>query len=154
MQNNCFREKYELYGEMLYKIAFLYLRNKPDSEDALQEVFIKLLYRAPTFQSQQKEKAWLIRVLSNICRNMLKKRKKYIFCDEEFFSEKAEDQNLGEILNCVMSVAPKYRIVIHLHYYMGYSVSEISKILGISGSAVKMRLKRGREILKEKLEVQ
>jgi len=153
MQNNSFREKYELYGEMLYRIAFLYLRNRSDSEDALQEVFIKLLYNAPTFQDQQKERAWLIKVLSNICRNMLKKRKKYLFCNEEVLSAKVEEQDFGETLSCVMAVAPKYRIVIHLHYYMGFSVSEISKILGISGSAVKMRLKRGRDILKKKLEV-
>lgn len=154
MNNDFFREKYELYGEMLYRIAFLYLRNRTDSEDALQEVFIKFLYNAPTFQDQQKERAWLIKVISNVCRNMLKHQRKYLFCNAEVLPEKLEEQGFGETLSCVMSVAPKYRIVIHLHYYMGYSVLEISKILGISSSAVKMRLKRGREMLKEKLGVQ
>lgn len=69
---NQFETKYELYGEMLYKIAFLYFGNSYDAEDALQEVFIKLLYTSPAFKNAEHEKAWLIRVTQNKCRDMLK----------------------------------------------------------------------------------
>ncbi len=67
-----FEAKYKLYGDMLYKIAFLYFGNSYDAEDALQEVFIKLLYNSPSFKDLSHEKAWLIRVTQNKCRDMLK----------------------------------------------------------------------------------
>lgn len=152
MQNEMFKEKYELYGNMLYKIAFLYLRNLADVEDALQETFIKLIYKAPVFNNGDQEKAWLIRVISNICLNMLKKRKKYSFFSAEILNEKKEEQNYGEVLNCILSLPDKYKAVVHLYYYLGYSVTEISSVLKISIPATKMRLKRARNMLRMELE--
>lgn len=75
-----FEEKYNRYGDMLYRIAFLYLSNAQDAEDVLQEVFIKLLYSSPEFKSSEHEKAWLIRVTQNQCKNLLRspKRKKLL----------------------------------------------------------------------------
>lgn len=74
-----FESKYNLYGKMLYKIAFLYFGNSYDAEDALQEVFIRLLYKSPSFKNENHEKAWLIRVMQNKCRDMLKASNKKTF---------------------------------------------------------------------------
>ncbi|MFT4143503.1 MAG: RNA polymerase sigma factor [Mobilitalea sp.] len=151
--NDWILEKYNLYKAMLFRIAFSYLGNKHDSEDVLQEAFIKLHYSAPNFASYEDEKRWLIRVTINLCKDHLKSfwhRNKISLDDIEAFAVTTQDhEDLLEILK----LHPKYKIVIHLYYMEGYRISEIAKILHISESAVKMRLKRGRELLKLEMEV-
>lgn len=150
-----FEAKYNQYGKMLYKIAFLYFGNSYDAEDALQEVFIRLMYDAPSFKDKNHEKAWLIRVTQNKCRDMLKaSHSKNASLDEIELSDfvKTENDEQLDVLKQVVALPAKYKTAIILYYYYDYSVSEISKTLQISNSAVKMRLKRGREILKIELE--
>jgi RNA polymerase sigma factor (sigma-70 family) len=150
-----FEAKYKLYGDMLYKIAFLYFGNSYDAEDALQEVFIKLLYNSPSFKDLSHEKAWLIRVTQNKCRDMLKaSRCKDTSADEIEIADfvKTNSDTSLDIIKRVVALPAKYKTAIILYYYYDYSVSEISQTLKISNSAVKMRLKRGREILKIELE--
>lgn len=155
MYNNIhdnFSEKYDMYSSMIFKIAMTYMGNKSDAEDVMQEVFIKLIYNSPEFSNSEHEKRWIICVTSNICRNILKSfRRKNTQSLEEIgnsLSVPFEYDN-AEIL---FSLKPKYRIVLYLMYYENYSVSEIADILSISQSAVKMRLKRGREKLKLDIE--
>ncbi|MEZ3420564.1 MAG: RNA polymerase sigma factor [Eubacterium sp.] len=152
---NQFETKYELYGEMLYKIAFLYFGNSYDAEDALQEVFIKLLYTSPAFKNAEHEKAWLIRVTQNKCRDMLKtaERKNTVTEATELSDyAKTESDAYLDIIKHVTMLPEKYKTAVILYYYYDYSVSQISQTLKISKSAVKMRLKRGRDILKIELE--
>ena len=146
-----FKVKYRQYSNMLYKIAFLYLGKSYEAEDALQEVFTKYLYKSPKFKDDEHEKAWLIRVTTNTCKDMMKSffRKKVVNIDE--VQLQSSDKN-NEILNEIIRLPTKYKTVIHLYYYEDYSVSKIAEILKISASAVKMRLHRGREILKLELE--
>lgn len=150
--SDSFSEKYRLYGSMLFKIAMIHLGNKEDAEEAVQEAYIKLLYKAPEFKEHEHEKAWLIRVITNICKNMLgtiwhkrveKMESLEDYCDNEI------DLHLIE---SVLKLPVKYKAVIHLYYYEDYSVKEISQILKLSESAVKMRLQRGRQLLKFELE--
>ena len=150
-----FEAKYQEYGKMLYKIAFLYLGNSYDAEDALQEVFIRLMYNAPSFKDKNHEKAWLIRVTQNKCRDMLKSsHSKTASLDDIEISDfvKTENDAQLDVLKQVVALPAKYKTAVILYYYYDYSVFEISKTLQISQSAVKMRLKRGREILKLELE--
>ncbi len=146
-----FKEKYELYSGMLYKIAFSHLGNYHEVEDALQEVFTKLLYKAPKFKDDEHEKAWLIRITVNTCKDMLRSffRRKTTNIDD--LQIPAPETN-RIILNEVIKLPAKYKTVIHLFYYEDYTVSQIAQILKMSSSAVKMRLHRGREILKMELE--
>lgn len=150
-----FEEKYILYGDMLYKIAYLYLGNPADAEDALQEIFIKLLSRTLPFKHSEHEKAWLIRVMQNKCHDMLRSaRCKEVPANE---NEVAADNDFGvaerraDVISAIQSVPPQAKTAIILYYYYDYSVAQIAQTLKISNSAVKMRLKRGREILKSKL---
>ena len=154
MQNDSFENKYDLYGEMLYKIAFLYFGNAHDAEDAIQEVFIKYLSRRPAFKSNEHEKAWLIRTTQNQCIDMLRAAsRKTISLDDIHLPAKMDDHDLRiDIISKIIALPHQYKSALILYYYYDYSVAEIAKTLKLSTSAVKMRLKRGRDILKIELE--
>ncbi len=149
-----FETEYDKYGVMLYKIAFLYFGNAADTEDALQEVFIKLLYRAPSFRDEEHKKAWLIRTTQNQCLDMLKKgREKASDVSEFSVSHRCDDNDLRlDVQNKIIALSERYKSVIILFYYYDYSIKEIAHTLKISTSAVKMRLIRAREQLKTELE--
>ena len=145
--------KYNDYGKMLFKIAFLYVGNSADAEDILQDVFIKYLSGRYSFKDSDHEKAWFIRVTQNKALDFLKRkgRKNISLDDIENFTYEKND-NSADILREILALPEKYKSSVILYYYNDYSVEEISKILKISKSAVKMRLKRSREILKTELE--
>ena len=149
-----FEEKYNKYGEMLYRIAFLFVANKSDTEDVLQEVFIKLLYDAPQFNNPEHEKAWLIKITQNKCKNLLKAsyRKCESIEDLQIPGIAADDDMRLDVIRQIIALPFKYKTTVILYYYYDYPVEKIAKLLNISKSAVKMRLKKGRELLKIKLE--
>jgi RNA polymerase sigma factor (sigma-70 family) len=150
--NDNFSEKYCLYGDMLFRICMVYLGNKEDVEESMQEAFIKLIYNCPPFTSDEHEKAWLIRITINICKDMLRSvwRKRVVKMNniENYYDNPSDMHIIEEILE----LPTKYKAVIHLYYFEDYSVKQISETLKITSSAVKMRLKRGRDILKIELE--
>lgn len=149
-----FEEKYNRYGDMLYRIAFLYLSNAQDAEDVLQEVFIKLLYSSPEFKSSEHEKAWLIRVTQNQCKNLLRSPKRKNCSVEDLqLAEESENNDLKlDVVRQVTALPLKIKEAVILYYYCGYSVALTAKILKTGKSAVKMRLKKGRQLLKISLE--
>lgn len=154
-KENEFNSKYEKYADMLYRIAFLYLNNKSEAEDVLQDIFIKLLYKSPSFNGDEHEKAWLIRVTQNKCKDILRSAKhKKSELPDNLSSDDENEERLLSVRLSIMRLPEKYKTVVFLYYYEGYSIGEIAKILHISNSAVKMRLKRSREILKLDLEEQ
>ena len=146
-----FHQVYEAYGPALYRFCLLQMKNPADAEDIMQEVFVKRLYQAPEFQSPDHERRWLFRVALNQCRDEWKRsRRTELPLDEAvLISVPPEDRNL---LEQVAALPEKLRTVIHLHYYEGYSLEEIAVLLGVSLSAVKMRIKRGRDALRIRLE--
>ena len=143
-----FHQVYEAYGPALYRFCLLQMKNPADAEDIMQEVFLKRLYQAPEFQSPDHERRWLFRVALNQCRDEWKRsRRTELPLDEAvLISVPPEDR---EILEQVAALPEKLRTVIHLHYYEGYSLEEIASLLGVSLSAVKMRMKRGRDALRD-----
>ncbi len=149
---NNFSEKYALYGKMLFKISMVHLGKKEDAEEAMQEAFYRLLYKSPEFNDDEHEKAWLIRTIVNLCRDMRRsvwfKRVAATEEIEAYYDNTADRDVMREILK----LPGKFKAVIHLHYFEGYSVKEISGILKLKESAVKMRLMRGRQLLKMELE--
>lgn len=145
-------DRYEIHKAMLFRIAFSFLGNKHDCEDVLQEAFIRLYCKAPPFSSMVDEKRWLIRVTVNLCKNHLKSfwnRNRVNLNELKEYIVEPEDR---EIMREVFKLPPIYRTVIYLYYVEGYQISAIAKILKLSESTVKMRLKRGREKLKIELE--
>lgn len=148
-----FNSAYDLYADMLYKIAFLHTADKDESEDILQEVFIKLLYKSPTFKSSEHKKAWLIKTTVNQCKDFLKSsRRKVLPLNDEILVEEPFDERKLDVRNKLLKLDAKYKTVLFLYYYEDYTVEMIAATLSLSKSNVKMRLKRGRELLKNELE--
>lgn len=147
-----FSRVFQQYRNTVFSIAFNYLKNTADANDVTQDVFVKYLRCEKPFNDEEHIKAWLIRVTINTAKSLLASS---WFCktepiDEEITSNDNSEQS--ELLISVMKLPEKYRIVIHLFYYEGYSTKEISEILRINESTVRVRLMRAREKLKETLE--
>ena len=138
------------YGHRVQSLAFVYLKNKYDAEDAAQEVFLTYLRRAPHFLSAQKEKSWLMTVTVNKCRDMLRAKHREDLPLTEDLSYIPQEES--DVLRAVLELEEIYRVPIHLHYYEGYSIKEIAALLRVRPGTVGSRLSRGREILKTRLE--
>lgn len=144
---------YDNYADLLYRLAFSYLGNDFDAGDAVSETFVRYLGRLSDFISEEHEKAWLIRVLTNVSLDMLKHRKVRAYIPLEEVNLSVHEKEFEEsVFDKLSEISPKNRGVIILHYLEGYSVKEIAKIFGLKESAVKMRLMRGRDELKTHLD--
>ena len=148
---------YDAYADMLYRVALTHLQNTGDAEDAVQDVFMKYMSAAAYFQSEEHERAWLIKVTVNRCCDLIRRRKQrtYLLLDDiaEVIPDGhgGERETLFELMEALSVVEEKTRMILILHYLEGFSVEEIGKMMALSASAVKMRLSRGREALKGKL---
>lgn len=137
------------YGNAILRLAYSYLHNMSDAEDILQDTLLKYMQSAPVFENAQHEKAWLLCVASNLCKNKLSYNK-IRETDELLETLTAEErEDLSFVWNAVKKLPEKYREAIHLYYEEGYSTREISLILNRRESTVRSDLKRGRERLKE-----
>lgn len=138
------------YGGLLLRIAFMRLKSTADAEDAVQEVFLRLINKRPHFRSEEHEKAWLIRTTMNLTCDMLKSpARRNVPLEEEIAPTRNED---AQLLSAVQSLPEKYLIVIHLFYYEGYSIKEIARILSLPAATVGTRLSRARALLRPILE--
>lgn len=137
------------YGDMLYRLCLLMLKNESDAEDAIQETMIRYFQNAPVFEDTEHEKAWLIRVATNKCRDLLRFRARHPQVSEDFLSGFSCGPADTGILDALTALPEKYRLVLTLYYIEGYRIEEIAKIINRTGSAVKMRLQKGRKLLEE-----
>lgn len=140
------------YGDMLFRLCFVMLRNRADAEDAVQETMVAYLQKAPVFENADHERAWLITAAKNKSRDILRFRLRRPRLDTEYLEKlAAEPPDCGSgILEALMCLPEKFRLALVLHYVEEYRVSDIARMLGITQSAVKMRLKKGRELLEKK----
>lgn len=140
---------YDKYGDMLFRICYSILVSHADAEDAVHDVFCKYITKRPSFESDEHLKAWLIRVASNRSKDILRSKKIRSTLTLEEADDYETDEDQSGILKEVFALPIKYREVIVLHHLEGYSVKEIALVLAISESGVKMRLTRGRDMLRE-----
>ena len=147
-------QAYEKYADMLYRLALSHLKNKEDAEDTVQEVFIKYMHHFIPFTDEEHERAWLIRITVNRCYDLLRyKSKRNHEALDEITEMAAEEKELNtEIFQILEKLPVKNKTAMILHYLEGFSVEEIALMLHVSVSAVKMRLSRGREQMKEEIE--
>ena len=148
------------YGELIFKTCFMMVKNKYDAEDIVQDTYMKYIsYLADgyKFESDEHKKAWLLRVSQNKCKDLLKYKSKHTHIAYEDVEEcllcgkNYEQEDMDEFLRFA-NLSYEHKSVIMLHYIEGFSVAETADILNLSISAVKMRLLRGREKLKEAYE--
>ncbi len=139
------------YSSMIFRVSYCILCNIDDAEDAVQETFLKYLTKAPDFNSEEHRKAWLIKVSTNISKNMLMFRRKREAVSIDDVESIGVSENDYETFELIMSMPAKHRIVMTLYYIEGYKSNEIAEIIGISEEAVRKRLQKGREILKKEI---
>lgn len=157
MTEEQFEQKYSLYSQDLFNIAYGYTRCVQDAEDIVQNVFIKLLQNNKIFNTINDEKYWLIRVTINESINFVKSsHKKKIVLDEDIVrstSDKTKENiDKDNIRFFIEQLPEKYKVVLILFYFENMKTVEISNLLDISEAAVRKRLERARDILKKKME--
>ena len=138
------------YGHSIQSLAYVYMKSRFDAEDIAQDVFVTYLRKAPKFLSAQKERAWLMQVTANRCKSALRARHREELPLTEDISYLPKEES--QVLLAVLELEDTYRIPIHLHYYEGYSLNEIAKLMGVRRGTVGSWLSRGREKLKKRLE--
>lgn len=136
------------YKDDVYRLALSYTKSVQEAEDVCQTVFLKLMEQESI--TSGKERAWLMQVTANECRNLLRSGwwRKTAELDETIAVQPPE---YSGVFQAVMGLKPKYRVVIYLHYYEQYTTQEIAQLLRISQSTVTTRLSRARQTLKEQL---
>ena len=144
----------ERYRDRLFAAAFHICRNAADADDVVQETLLRYHKTDMEYENEEHLKAWLLRVAINQAKNVNRSffRHKVVPLEDYMETLSFESRESENLFLEVMRLPEKYRIVIHLYYYEEYSVREISQILGITDSNTKIRLSRGRTILKEKLQ--
>ena len=139
------------HGNSILRLAYSYLHNKSDAEEVLQDTLIQFLKTAPVFENQRHEKAWLMRVCSNLSKNRIdyNKVRGADELNEELAAQIRED--LSFVWDAVKQLPVPYREVIHLFYQEGYPTVQIAEILKRKESTVRSDLRRGRAKLKQVL---
>ena len=143
----------ERYADTIRRICMVHLKNYADTEDIFQTVFLKYVLSSVAFENEEHEKAWFIRVTINACKDLLKSffRSRTVPLDELIDCSTELTPDNSEVLEAVLSLPEKYRDVVYLHYYEGYSAPEIGHILGKNVNTVYTLLTRSKRLLREKL---
>lgn len=142
-----------LYADTVQRLCMLYLKHREDTEDIFQNVFLKYVLHSAAFESPEHEKAWIIRVTVNECKDLLKSffRSRSVSLETVMEQAAPMQEDRREVLEAVLTLPQKYREVIYLHYYEGYTAPEISRILGKNVNSVYTLLTRSKKMLYEKL---
>ena len=145
----------ERYGDMVRRLCMVHLKNYHDTQDIFQTVFLKYVLRSAPFESQEHEKAWFIRVTLNACRDLLKSvfRSRVVSLEElgDLGVSSDTPSEESQVLQAVLSLPPKYKNVVYLHYYEGYTAPQISRILGKNVNTIYTLLTRSKGLLRERL---
>lgn len=138
------------YAPAVYRLAFAQLRSRADAEDVFQEVFLRYVDKSPVFESREHEKAWFLRVTLNCCKDLWCSpwRRRNVPLDMDLPFETRDEWGLHQEL---LKLPKKYRAVLHLFYWEDLPTAEIAAVVGCSPSAVRQRLARGRNMLKDLL---
>lgn len=143
----------ERYSDTVQRLCLVYLKNHADTEDVFQNVFFKYYLSSVVFESDEHEKAWIIRVTVNACKDWLKNflRSRTVPLNEVAELASNVSQENKDVLEAVLSLPAKYRDVVYLHYYENYTAPQISKILHKNVNTIYTILTRSKDLLREKL---
>ena len=147
-----FEEIYERRVSMLFRVCYSYVKNAVDAEDIVADTFVKMLQHSVVFRDSEHEKAWLLRTAINLCKDYHKhwwRRRESI--DDHTDLESENPLYKDETLKIIMDLPERYKAVIYLYYYEGYSSAEIAEILKKPRSTVLNHMHEARKLLKEVL---
>lgn len=143
---------YDRHVDTVYRICYSFMKNKPETEDMVQETFLRLITSGKVFENERHEKAWLIVTASNVCKDSLKKwwrRSESIEDSAELIG--ACTQENRDVLEAIWQLPKDYKAVVYMYYYEGYNTNEIAVYLNVPHSTVRSRLARARKQLKTML---
>ena len=154
MTDEQFQETVACYADTIFRLAYSYLKNRADAEDVMQETLLKRCLEQKPFASPDHEKHWLLRVASNECKKILRSPWRRRTAPLEELEEPAafDEPAQSDLFRQVMSLPPKYRAAIYLHYYEGYPVQDIAELMHAKPSTVQTWLMRARGQLLTKLQ--
>ena len=142
------------YGNLLYRAVYVQVGNRHDTQDILQEAFIRYLEKAPVFADEEHEKAWLLRVASNMCKDYLghwwNRKRNHLTVNDTQFIEKAK--TTSSVLDEVRKLSFHQRNAVFLFYFEGYSMKEIAQIFHVKEGTVSSWLTRARKQLRKQME--
>lgn len=143
----------ERYADTVRRICMIHLKNHADTEDIFQNVFLKYVLSTAVFESEEHEKAWFIRVTINACRDLLKSffRSRTVALDTLLDQPAELTENDRTVLDAVLALPGKYRDVVYLHYYEGYTAPQIGEILHKNVNTIYTLLNRAKQALRETL---
>lgn len=143
----------EQHSDTVRRLCMIHLKNYADTEDIFQTVFMKYVLSPVVFETPEHEKAWIIRVTINACKDLLKSffHSRTVSIDEALQLAAPISEDYQDVLQAVLSLPTKYRQVVYLHYYEGYTAPQISQLLGKNLNTIYTLLTRSRGMLKEKL---
>lgn len=142
------------YSDMVLRIAYTYLKNRADAEDIVQDVFLRIIDKKPSFNDESHEKSWLIRATINMCKNkvnMFWNKNKCSIDDVQEFAVSDKYNTDTSVFQAVMALGEKYRVVVYMYYYEGYSTPEIANVIGKNETTIRSLLHRARNKLKDML---
>ena len=143
---------YQRHADLVYRLCFTYMKNRADTEDAVQNTFIKLMNSDKIFESVEHEKAWLIVTASNTCKDALRKA---CVTDQPLEAVEAvlssPSQVHSDVLDAILALPELYRELVYLTYCEGYTSVELSEMLGRPASTIRNQLREARNRLKEEL---
>lgn len=139
------------YASELFRLCLVMLKNTHDAEDTVHDTLLSYLQHAPEFESRESERSWLLTVAANRCRDSLRRAKRHPSVSMDELTELGATDEHALVLDALMALPEKFRLVLTLHYVEGYSTSEIAGMIGRTPSAVKMRLQKGRRLLEDTL---
>ena len=140
------------YGDMLFRICLVMLCNEQDAQDAVQDTLCRYIEHGQAFRDTEHEKAWLIKVAVNRCRDVYRRRMRHPVVRLEEVSAYCELPEQSEVLSELMKLPEQQKTAIYLYYIEGYKTEEIAGMLGITVNAVKKRMQRGRKNLRLRLQ--
>ena len=145
-------EIYNRQVDTVYRICYSFMKNIPDTEDMVQETFLRLLSSGVIFQSESHEKAWLIVTASNLCKDTLKKwwRKTEDISDPSLSLQQPPFE-INSVLEAILELPKDQKTAVYMYYYEGYSTADIARYLGCPHATVRSRLSRARKTLKLQL---
>ena len=153
----CFDKLYQKYADIVFRTAYHFLLNKDDAEDIVQEVFIKYFISDKKFNDDNHEKAWILKVTANLCKNVLRSKSRQNLqlddtiqvIDNNFENTRVEHMDLK---NTIYKLTANQRLAVYLFYYEQIPIKNIAKIMRCNENTVKSHSSRAKSKIKTHLE--
>lgn len=139
---------YNRHADTVYYVCYSFMKNKSETEDMVQETFLRLITSGKTFENERHEKAWLIVTASNLCKDSLRKWWRRNENIDDHYELAGEEDMDNPVLEAILSLPQEYKTVVYMYYYEGYSTAEIARHLQCPHATVRTRLARARKMLK------